>query len=57
MSENAVVGDMMAGRLADSFVAFAMKPKTLMPSFSLHLPGHGVYIIAIRPTGQVEKIL
>ncbi len=46
MGEDAVVGDVVAGRLAHALVALATEAKDVDPQLFLHLPGHGVHVVA-----------
>ena len=44
--EDAVVGDVVAGRLAHALVALATEAEDVDPQLFLHLPGHGVDVVA-----------
>ncbi len=49
VGENTVVGNVVAGRLAYALVALATEPEHVDPQLFLHLPGHGVYVVADEP--------
>ena len=46
MLEDAVVGDVVAGRLAHALVALATEGEDVDAQLFLHLPGHGVDVVA-----------
>ena len=46
VGENAVVGDVVACRLAHALVALATEPENIDPELFLHLPRHRVHVVA-----------
>ena len=51
MLENTVVGDVVAGRLADPLVSLATKTENIDPELFFHFPCHRVNIVADQPDG------
>ena len=52
VGEDLVVGDVVAGRLADTLVALAAEGEDIaVPELVLHLAGHGVNVVADEPHG------
>ncbi|KAF5038634.1 hypothetical protein DSECCO2_552200 [anaerobic digester metagenome] len=52
LAEDLVVGDVVAGRLADALVAFAAEGEDVaVPELGLHLAGHGVDVVADEAHG------
>ncbi len=52
VGEDAVVGDVVAGRLTDAFVALATEAEDIaIAKFLLHLPGHRVHVVTDEAHG------